>query len=418
MLSLSRISKITVVFLAFIFCTSTYVVFGKFLFLPVFVISSLLIVALYLFASQNLKKANLFSSSILGFLLIICLIIIPNLVSLINLRFIPNKLIVQFLYLGIAIMTFTYFETLRKYKKFLLIAVYFNFIAGLASIVLPNVFQSFADVISDDILGYRGRAVGFFLQPNSLGMATINLYVFSIVLYQGGQIKRFLVPCFFTVLITGSRTSLSVFAVVVFIQAIGLFTNSTLIKTREGFKLMKRSLIMLSIAVIAIVSFLNSSLRNEQSFSNLVTRLEFYANATEKINELEKEGSMKDRLEYQAVFKQRIAEKPLFGYGFGVQNQDLQSGVLIGSAHNQYLEVIYQGGILYFIPFISIYLVLLGITLKFRNNNPYIFWGGLSFIVYLIFYGFFANTLFDLRNLYLTIGAFIYFSQEKSLLFK
>ena len=58
------------------------------------------------------------------------------------------------------------------------------------------------------------------------------------------------------------------------------------------------------------------------------------------------DGSVADRLAFQEAFVQRILEKPYFGYGLGSVTTLLNQGRLLGAAHNQFLDLALQYGLL------------------------------------------------------------------------
>ncbi len=414
MISFSKIRNILVGFLGFVLVTCTYVVFAKYSGLPVFVITLGFFATFLFLGTQNLKKVAEFCKSYVGLGLILILVLGPILSFVLNLRADFNKVILQFFYLAIALFTFQNFEILKKYRRFLLIGVYFNLVFGLFSIFSGKFFQGFADVINDDVLGYRGRAIAFYLQPNNLGAATVNLYILSIFLYKEKNIKLFFLPCLITVIASASRTSLAVISIVGFVQVFTIF----IIPKFQAFKIRGQITRIILITVggitLLVTLFLNSSLIYNADYKNLVTRIEFFMNIGEKLDQLDKENSMLVREKYQKIFKNEIEKKPFLGHGFGVQNADMEAGILKGSAHNHYLELLYQGGAIFLVLYIIFLVLLLNQTVKFYFVEPFYFTASLCFLTYIIIYGFFLNTLFDTRSIYLTLGIICYLSVNPS----
>ena len=62
-------------------------------------------------------------------------------------------------------------------------------------------------------------------------------------------------------------------------------------------------------------------------------------------------------------------KKPFLGYGIGSQFIHKKLGILKGSAHNTHLEILYQGGVLYYLFFILFGINLLHYSFKFRKHN-------------------------------------------------
>lgn len=414
MISLHRIKNILIFVLGFVLVTKTYVVFSYYLSLPMSVISGSFFLLCIILITLRLKSFIPLFSTISGIGIFAMVIIGPLLATLCSLRFDPTFLFLQFFYISIVLVAIGYSKELHNQRKFLLYGMYFNLIVGAITMAFPDLLQNFSKIVGAKET-YYGRAVGFYLQPNGFGLATILIYILSSFLYPKTYIAKFLFPCAFTVLITGSRSSLVIFIAIIGLQYAANFLSKRGDKNQQK-KIMKMSMISLGLLTGMIIIFLNSSLQKNQKLKQLTERLEFYITAVQQLEKLDKDQSANDRDIYQNRYKERIAKNPVFGYGFGIQKNDVQNGVLIGSSHNEYLSVLYQGGILYLSLYLLFILCIIITTIHMHRINYSVYITLASFTFYIILYGFLINTMFNQRLIYLFLGLIVA-SQYNSLSF-
>tara|TARA_Y100000746_G_C15175669_1_gene315094 strand:- start:83 stop:607 length:525 start_codon:yes stop_codon:yes gene_type:complete len=156
-----------------------------------------------------------------------------------------------------------------------------------------------------------------------------------------------------------------------------------------------------------VIIFLNSNLQKNEKLKQLTERLEFYVSAVQQLEKIGKDGSARDRDNYQKRYKEKISKNPLFGHGFGIQKKDVENGVLIGSSHNEYLSVLYQGGLLYLFTHLIFIMCLIFSAFQIKKYNYTLFISFLIFGVYIIIYGFMINTMFSQRLIYLFLGLIV-----------
>ena len=65
------------------------------------------------------------------------------------------------------------------------------------------------------------------------------------------------------------------------------------------------------------------------------------------------DASIIERRLKRTEYYKNIGENIAFGQGLGSQNTAQEMGLLLGAAHNQFLEILYQGGLLFLIIIIT-----------------------------------------------------------------
>ena len=332
-------------------------------------------------------------------------LVAPILVSFLTFKLDLRMLFLQLFYFIVFLLSIQfYFKYGRKsvYKVFLY-SLLFTCFFGLLSVVNPLFFSSYS-LLSDSLAFYGGRAFGFYLQPNALAMGINLMYIGLILSYSNIKQMLVLYPIvFISILITGSRTGVAVFVITssIFFWRLIKYRFTTFIKF---------GLIITLVAIIlfsSIVPKIINSYYSDSSYTQLEERIEYILGINENpFKKISSDGSMQDRFEYQKKYIKMISQRPFFGYGFGVQHNYFDNNNLIDSAHNTFLEIFFQGGIIYFLFFLLFYLhyIKIGINARYKMYDQKIKIATWSILALFFFYFFFSTTLLTERVLYVVIG--------------
>ena len=395
-------SAILTVFL-FVIYTNTYVVFAQLLHVSVGIITLVFFIVCLFFLLQRFGLLITLFKNPLGFSSLLFFILIPILVSFLNFRINISHFILVFFYYSILLFSYCYYEEIKRLNNILLLAIIFNLIAGICSIFFPDFFETYLKIVDSRALHFAGRAIGFFLQPNSFGAGMVMLYLTSIIILKEGFNKSFFLLCFACILITGSRSSLLIIFLVLFCQLISLWlaNRHSLWSTIKSFLSLFS---IISLIVITLFTVASSATESGPGLGEIVERVELYTEVIDNLDKIEKDGSMVSRKKKQSYFKKGISKNLIFGRGHGAHKSDLDSGLLKGSAHNMYLEILYQGGILYFFSYIFFIGIFSYFLFKYRDIVPDFYVAGSCIVIVVIVYSFFLDTLFDTRPFFICFG--------------
>ena len=230
------------------------------------------------------------------------------------------------------------------------------------------------------------RFMGFYLHPNSAAF-TLVLILFSIQLYDRQKIL-YLLPILLMVVLTGSRTAL----VICIFFSFFYFQNEFI---QSKYKFNKNKIVnnfiflLISTFLILILMFLGLTFAD----SSLIDRLL-------NLENIGNDESVMIRTIAQSQYLTLLTNNPVLGYGFDYIRDSIETGRLIKSSHNMYLERIVQYGILGILSFlIFLYYFFKGL----RNSLSH--W----YIIPLLFlYGMFINTFDLILAFYFFLGAVLY----------
>lgn len=103
---------------------------------------------------------------------------------------------------------------------------------------------------------------------------------------------------------------------------------------------------------------------------------------------LHKWKSLTDRMIVWEMAKKKILESPIFGYGMQPSAKVIRELVWASHTHNQLLEQLFVGGIVYFLGMILL-IVLVGVKISRQKNTLS------SMVISLAFFGWWINTLVE-----------------------
>lgn len=256
------------------------------------------------------------------------------------------------------------------------------------SILRPELFEPMARIASAQH-DYLGRGAGFFLQPNLLAYNLILMALMMAYFTPASQGRRIIALSALLVMIvifTGSRGGM----ITAVIFGVSWIVGSGQLRSRRSV-----SLIFLSLGLL--IALLPSVLPMLSLQGNGGLYLERIASIF--AGDITHQGSMAERIEYQVRFLEMIANKPVLGYGIGsiVYLQD--TGGLLGAAHNQFLDLLVQYGVVGF----AMFLVGGGLVVRrvTSTSGSLTAWGFACSIV-AVMLG--TNMLFDMQNFYLLLG--------------
>lgn len=284
-------------------------------------------------------------------------------------------------------------------KKFLLnISLLITAFAAVISIIEPRLFLPLMQ-LTESREGYWGRAFGLYLQPNSLAFSTLLILLSLYVIHKNSSnlLLYFVSMSSMVVLLSGSRTSY--FCLLI----IGLILIYGEAKNREiNLKLyLSKFFLVLSTLLFTVIVYFNSS--DTFQDSDLLNRVNIVSEVFEgKFLDVDNDKSIISREKKQEPFVKAIKLSPLIGYGFGAQ----QYTSFDGSSHNTYMDVMFQGGIVYLIIYLLFILAVFFKAKRARVNLSYktpIY----SLLFIILFYGFFSNTVIQSRPLYFVSGFLI-----------
>lgn len=223
-------------------------------------------------------------------------------------------------------------------------------IAGLGlSMVAPGYFSAVGELAGAEKLSGEGRAYGFLLQPNSLAVVLSFIFVgmYALiprrrVMFEVGLIIVFL-GC---LLLTGSRAGLIVGLTAIALSILYSFRKGM----REGAHAMKVgvAVVALFIGALASVVVLSNVTSETSAPGELLAKIDMMLSfrLTDADSILE-DGSVRSRLDAQAIFLDLIRERPWTGHGIGAEVYYRDEGVIVKGAHSNAIKFIMEFGLLY-----------------------------------------------------------------------
>ena len=400
-------------FILFTVLTKTYVFWASLLHVKVSMITTIVFIISILILIFELITTKIIFSKRWVIPLFIFVILANFTVLILTLYFNINTLLLQFFYFTVFLLTYIFFKKYgRKLLFFLfLFSLLFTIIFGFLSVVDSIFFAEYGYIV-DALTEYGGRAFGFYLQPNSLALAIILMYIGIIVLDFDTKYIIYLHPLIFTIILfTGSRSSFVAFAI------LSISLLFFLIKKHK--KELFLSVIIL-IPIILLIYNISSGYLTEtfqdDRYQELFTRINsMLGQDNEAIKDDMKRGSLEERLYLQKYYRELIFESPIIGYGVGIQDDFMKQKILKGSSHNAIYEIVLQGGLIYFLFFIFYMTTLFINYINMKRKsivNKRVLLGYKLFLFIMIFYFFFSTTFFNDRLVYMMLAIFAVFSME------
>lgn len=388
----------SLVFVLVLILTKTYSVIAVFIGREVsFVTAAVMIFLLLIFFNRkSLQRIPYFPATYL--------IVGPLLISFVHSDFDFRTLILQFFYFMIIIVGYTLkdFFSMKTLNRIFIFSFYMTFMFGILSVVNPAFFKVYAEKV-DSLNFYYGRAYGFYLQPNAFSMGLIINYILIIATWRNSLFNKLA----FLLLLLGVGLSASRLGILFSVSLLIFFVFFKI----EKYKSIRRTALIGSVFLLGVLIFNVDSISKKIEITEIESRIKSL-NIFE--NNYRNDGSLNARLDMQEYYIKAIGQSPYIGYGLGSQSRAFQTGTLINSAHNTFLEILYQGGIAYFVFFLYFFLFFVFKILKRSNFElPFV-----SFILVLIGYSFFSTTLFSERITYLAIGLLYRINEDNYIYFK
>lgn len=341
---------------------------------PVYIISGLTLILILLL----LKSKILYKSSINLFALLIIAPILLNLIHAdLDVNYIILSILLYLIYLlGKNVANLVSEKSLNIILKYCLI---FNIFFGFLSFINPFYFEKYSELTSS-LTFYSARAYGFYMQPNAFAMGVL----FNYILYDFTTKKTSKLLIIFTsliLLLAASRLALVLFT---------FYILYFLLKTK--FLNIIKIIFLLSIVLTITLNYVNKN----PEFKDILQRIESLSDVANQINE---DGSLNDRLTYQKKYIEKISEKPFLGYGIGSNIRMKEENKIYDVAHQTHLEYLLEGGIFYYLFFLS----FLALNIKFiiKKKLP----SKIKYICFIIvFYSFFSSTLMTERIIFISLG--------------
>lgn len=330
---------------------------------------------------------------------------IPLLISVVTKETNLNFLLINIYYLSITLTSSILFQA--KYKNLLALilfsALIFNLVTAILSMVYPELFLIMAEAFDKSIYA-GGRGFGLFLQPNMLGHSAVLIFVFSIyVFFNNRKLYSWVLSLsMVTIFLSGSRSSIIIFFTAIFVHYL-----IYLIKIKQKkFSYKKYSFFLLFLFFI-FITFSGIKISEISFLKNLKDRM-VSSLSTETFS---KDPSQLEREYKRTAYYERIMKKPFLGYGIGTQFIHKKKGILKGAAHNTHLEIIYQGGILYYLFFIFFGINLLIHSIKLKKYNEFLWSYCLILICVCFLFSFITSNLLQLRVLFVAFGPMLIFNK-------
>lgn len=403
---MNNIIKYISFLILFIILTKTYVFFASLLHTTVGVTTSIVFIISILIIFFQLKDFKLEIPKKWFKALFYFVIISAVVVTVLTRNYNMNTLMLQLFYFVIFLLTYLFYS--RNYGNRLMFFLFlssllFTIAFAFLSVVNPSFFTQYGNLINA-LSFYGGRAFGFYMQPNSLALAINIMYIGIIVLAPKEKYIIYLYPLIFVaILVTGSRSNFVGFAI------ISLFLFLYLMK-RHKKEILKALRVLIPISIIIVylsTDYLTKVFQDNQNKAMSSRIVSMFLQDNKALEDDMKSGSMAERLRYQEYYEKLIAESPLVGYGFGIQQDLMASGKLKGSSHNVVYEILLQGGIVYlmFFIFFMIFLIKNYFFIRRENiENKRLLLGYKIFLFFMLFYFFFSSTFFSERLIYVFLA--------------
>lgn len=268
------------------------------------------------------------------------------------------------------ICSFIVFTTASRKHSQSIFAIALIISAGgaIASILFPVVFLPLA-LEAGTMIEYEGRAFGFFLQPNTLGLSICFLMFCLNCTFQRQTIYvNSIWIIFFSILVlsTGSRFSIIIMTLmIVFVLMRG--TTSGEVKRFSYLNFSKVALMLCVIWLFASLIFhlfgFDQLAEEGNAADRIRTMLQFeFFHSTDG----DGRGTVSDRIGAQINYIEMIGNHPFLGYGIGSQTALLESGAIPLSAHSSILSYAFEYGI----PYVILLVMGLSYLLWKRTARP------------------------------------------------
>jgi O-antigen ligase len=277
-------------------------------------------------------------------------------------------------------------------QRIAIASLVFSFLTMTISIILPELFSSMA-VMASARFEYLGRGYGLFLQPNLYAYNSVMIMILIYLMLPMAYTSKYaLIIALFVVglFLSGSRGGMLAASVLV----IGPVIVDRHLVSRRFISSIPILILIATVLVFLVILFeIGESVYWQYYIGRFLTIFD---------NDIIQDGSVSARFYYQAAFLDSIIEKPLFGYGIGSSSYLIESGELLGAAHNQILDTLLQYG---FVGLITVLFCAYGFyqSLLIKIGKNYRLKVLLIMSVILVsMLG--TNMIFQIQNFYILLG--------------
>lgn len=330
--------------------------------------------------------------------LLIFLLLTPILIACLTFQINFSKYLAQVSYFFLIGSTFI-ITKVRGYltilKILLIVSVFINVISAILNLIYPSFFYYIAFYLQRTAETGE-RASGLFLQPNTLGLSLVLIFIISGFILKENISSYLGIAILIGVFLTGSRSGIISLFIILIIR---------MILNKNYFKSFLKYYLPAAISAVMIYYFFTSFV-----FTRMINNPydNFYTRVTKifesDLYDYRTDGSIQARTAYQQVYIDGIFKHPISGHGFKTQQNFLEEGKIWGSAHNVFLELLYLGGFLYLAVYIHLIFRLYTHNRYYKKFKRNLFSAGIQALVFLTFISFFSTMILENRLLYITFG--------------
>ncbi len=329
---------------------------------------------------------------------VIFLLLTPVLIACLTFEINFSKYLAQISYLFLIATTFIVTRNekfLTVLRTLVIFAVFINVLSAILNLIYPSFFY-YLSLALQRTFESGDRASGLFLQPNTLALSLVLIYIITSFIYKENVSSYLGIAILSGIFLTGSRSGIISIFIAFLIR---------LLINKNYFRAIVKYYLPAIISAILIYYFTSSYL-----FTTMITnpRDNFYTRVTKIFEsdayDYKADGSIRARTAYQQVYIDGILDYPFAGHGFKTQQDFLGEGKIWGSAHNVFLELLYLGGVLYLLIYMYLLFCLIAYVRYYGKLDRSFFSGGIQFIVFLTFISFFSTMILENRLLYICFG--------------
>ncbi|MFW6286412.1 MAG: O-antigen ligase family protein, partial [Candidatus Sumerlaeota bacterium] len=281
----------------------------------------------------------------------------------------------QFYYYSLFLGTivFVHRNGLRSVYRLLWLSVIITVFGMALSKLAPGYFYDVAALANARVPGKAtmGRPTGFYMQPNSLAISLVMMFVGWFGLWpQKSVAKEVIVLIGFLGLqvLTGSRAG-----ILVAVGIIGLYLmHNWAVRLTRGRLVFTLGLLLLALAIgvagmrlYVRVAAANAEFRKSGDLIDRMEKIVYFELSPD--GNIVEDTSLRERFDTQADFLEYIMERPVIGHGFGSNVYYLETGRLWLSAHSHALTGAFEYGVFY--PLVLCCLVA---SMFFSRNRPFV----------------------------------------------
>jgi hypothetical protein len=258
------------------------------------------------------------------------------------------------------------------------------------------------------------RNMSFFPHPNAAAFSIVSYFILLFTTYPENvkSIKFYIVLAVLMlamVSITGSRTSLIISVVILFLYVRPLITKiiNVTYKNNSGLiKMLLYSGLLIGASIGVLVLYVMSESTMANGFSKVGSRFSIFSSLFDPSKDL-KDESLDERTAIVGVYLKYIGENLLFGYGPVFRDNKISNGEFENVSQNAYLEGAFVYGLFYPVYFFYINFKTYIMSKASVYKNYFVFNSLTVFMMFLFILSFSVNDLFWNRALVIVLGLLI-----------